>query len=228
MSFYDSIPKSYFKKNSERHYPNENKISIKIPGKILIVGSSGSQKTSTLMHLIHKIAVFNKIFLFCKQPDEILYSYLQDVYNKLSVKFKKEMIEVSTDINDMPDIDTDIDPDDNTLIIFDDMVSEEISKQKQISQAIIRGRKRFITTIFVSQSYFQTLPIIRKNCDYIIIKKINTNRDLHSILKEYNLGISLDQMIEMYKKVQSSGEHNFLLIDLNTNNPKLKFRINFG
>ena len=78
----------------------------------------------------------------------------------------------------MPSVD-DIDPDENNLFIFDDQLTESVAKQKAISDLFIRGRKQNASAIYITQSYFDTQKLIRKNCDYILLKKINTKRDLN-------------------------------------------------
>jgi hypothetical protein len=69
--------------------------------------------------------------------------------------------------------------------------------------------------------------LIRQNCDYIILKKINTTKDLSRIMSEYNLGdINKEDLIKMYK-MSTKTLTDFFMIDLNTNDVNLKYRHNF-
>ena len=57
-----------------------------------------------------------------------------------------------------------------TLIIFDDMVTD-LKKGPIISEYFIRGRKKSASILFLSQSYYNTPKIIRQNINYCIILK---------------------------------------------------------
>jgi hypothetical protein len=87
-----------------------------------------------------------------------------------------------------------------------------------------------VTSLFLSQSYFQTPKLIRTSCDYIIIKKVNSVMDLNRMMNEYQLGeISPEQLIKFYVDIRKKGNvDSFLLIDLNSNDPNMKYRHNFG
>lgn len=224
-NFYAMLPKEYQSAGSIA-YDNYENIKIKVPFRMLILGSSGSGKTNVALNLIKLIGVFTKIYLFAKNTEEPLYAYLIDTLTKLSIRMKKQLIVVSNDLDSMSDVD-EIDKDENNLFIFDDLITTK--NQRSISDLFIRGRKQNASVIYISQSYFDIPNLIRKNSDYIIIKKINTKRDLKSIMKEYNLNdVSEDQLMNMYKSVIAQSFTNFLLLDVNTNDPKLKFRCNFS
>lgn len=224
-NFYSMLPKEYQSAGSIE-YNNYEKIKIKVPFRMLILGSSGSGKTNVALNLIKLIGVFTKIYLFAKNTEEPLYKYLIDTLTKKSIKLKKQLIVVSNELEDMPDVD-EIDKEENNLFIFDDLVTTK--NQRSISDLFIRGRKQNASVIYISQSYFDIPTLIRKNSDYIIVKKINTKRDLTSIVKEYNLNdVTPEKLMAMYKDVISRGFTNFLLIDLNSNDPSLKFRFNFS
>ena len=226
-NYYRIIPDEYKQSGSGIKYKNYSKIQIPVPFRMLVVGASGAGKTNVIMNLIQIMSCFTKIYLFAKNLTEPLYAYLIDKMNKLSKKLKREVIFVSNDVIDMPDID-EIDTDESNLFIFDDMVTEAVTKQKAISDLFVRGRKSSCSAIYITQSYFSTPSLVRKNCDFIILKKINTKRDLTAIIREYNLDdITVDDLLKMYKKIVGKGLLDFLMIDLNTNDPDLKFRWNF-
>jgi hypothetical protein len=60
---------------------------------------------------------------------------------------------------------------------------------------------------------------------HIFLKKLSNNRDLNSILQEYNLGCDRDQLMKMYKEATSDNE-SFLMVDLNAP-AKNRFRKNY-
>ena len=63
---------------------------------------------------------------------------------------------------------------------------------------IIRGRKRGCSLIFLSQSYYNTPKIIRQNINYCIILKLGGSRDINSLLREVSIGLTQEQLLEMY------------------------------
>ena len=217
------LPKEY-QSGGGIEYKNYDKIKIKVPFRMLVVGSSGSGKTNCVMNLISLMNCFTKIYLFAKNTSEPLYQFLIDSMRKVEKKIKRQVIFVSNELSDMPQMD-EIDPEDSSLFIFDDMISESVAKQKSVMDLFIRGRKQNASAIYISQSYFDISKIVRKNADIIIIKKINTKRDLTSIVKEYNLDdVTPEDLLGLYKKIVAKDFTRFLLIDTNTNDSKLKFR----
>jgi len=146
--------------------------------------------------------------------------------NKLAKKIGEQVLFASESLEDMPQLDQ-IDPSHNNFFIWDDMLLEK--SQKTIEELYIRGRQLNCSLCYISQSYFSCSKLIRKQCDYIFIKKINTQNDLKRIISEYNLNdVTPQQLVEFYKQIVAKGMENFLLIDLKTDDPKLKFRMNFG
>jgi hypothetical protein len=180
---------------------------------MLICGSSGSGKTNMLLDLIHRLSgTFKDIIICCRSKEEPLYDYLESKI-PCGLAFKECQC-----IEDYPLLD---DIDDSTLVVFDDLVLEK--DQTRIGEFFIRGRKKGISCIYISQSYFMTPKIIRSQCNYIVLKKINSNRDLSLILADFPLDITLEELKKIYQKC-SKGIEQFLLIDVNRN----EFRCNYN
>ena len=85
------------------------------------------------------------------------------------------------------------------LIIFDDMVTD-IKKHPIISEYFIRGRKKGASIMFLSQSDYNTPKIIRQNVNYAVILKLGGTRDINSLLREVSIGLTKEQLLEMYKE----------------------------
>lgn len=224
VNFYEHIETD---DDSIRHYPNESKINIKLPARILSLGPSGSGKTNGILNIIKFIGIFDQIVLLAKNLEEPLYKHLIDVYRKLEKKYKTKILLAITDINDLPPINQ-FDPKQNSLLIVDDMICENPKLLAKVEEFWIRGRKAGITMIFLSQSYFQTPKNIRKNSNYVIIKKIGNPKDIGRILSEYSLGVDKKQLEGAYHAAIDGDFTSFFLIDLVTNKDELKFRKNFG
>jgi len=227
INFYKTIPECY-KDNNNAKYPNWSKVKIDIPARILICGVSGSGKNNCLMNLILQMNCFTKIYIFAKNLDQPLYRFLISRMHKLSKKIGKKILFYSEDLEDIPEL-SEFDKSETNLIVFDDMIMEK--NQKRISELFTRGRNSCnASCVYLTQNYYSVDKLIRRNCDYIIIKKINTSSDLKRIISEYKLSnnISLDQLYKFYEQIVASGMENFLLLDMKTDDPKLKYRMNFG
>jgi hypothetical protein len=69
--------------------------------------------------------------------------------------------------------------------------------------------------------------MIRKNVNYIILKKLSNQGDLKRILKEYDLGVNADTLLKMYQYAVEGSPTNFLMIDIDAS-PEKRFRKNFS
>ena len=121
------------------------------------------------------------------------------------------MIEIHEDLSKLLPI-NEFKPHEQTLIIFDDFITD-VNKHPVISEIFIRGRKKGISTMFLSQSYFNTPKIIRQNVSYCIILKLGGTRDINSILRECSVGISKDELLYMYDKATKK-KFDVLIINL--------------
>jgi ABC-type dipeptide/oligopeptide/nickel transport system ATPase component len=216
LDWYKKIPSKYLTKS---HNPNYNIHGIKVPFRMLIIGSSGSGKTQTLLNLIHNMGnTFNDIYIITKNKNEPLYEYLED-------KLGKQGLSVVEGIDNGPDLDKDIDKKDQTLIIMDDLVLER--NQKQLEEYFLRGRKLSCSFVYISQSYFAVPQMIRKNLTYLVIKQLANLPDLFRILREYSLGVDKKQLMKIYEDSTKDNKQDFLLVDLDAE-PKDRFRKNFN
>lgn len=204
---------------TKQHNPHFDTHHIKIPFRMLIVGNSGSGKTSTLMNLIYNMPdTFEEIIICCKSKAEPLYEFLENKFEKDS---SVKIMEFGKD--GLPDIDK-FDKEKQRLLIFDDLVNEK--NQSMISEAFIRARKKNCSLCYLSQSYYAVPKMIRNNLTYIIIKQLSSLKNLTMIMREYSLGVDKKEMKEMYDDA-TSDKQGFLMLDLE--GPKEKrFRSGFN
>lgn len=211
---------NYYKKikGKEAYNPKKDIHGLDIPFYMIIVAASGAGKTNVLVNFIHiSSGTFNRICICCRTKDEPLYEYIAN--KSPDIEFYEN--------GDIPNID-DFDSNDNNLVVFDDLVLQK--DQSDIEEYFIRGRKKGITCIYLSQSYYKIPKLIRINCRYIILKKLSSIKDLKLILSEYNIGnfssnpkINLDKITEIYTDATANFT-DFLLIDVKNNT----FTKNFG
>ena len=214
IDWYKEIPKKYLLK---QHNPNYDIHGIKTPFRMLIIGGSGAGKTQTFLNILHNFGnTFQNIFIITKNKKEPLYEYLED-------KAGKDGLQVLEGISNAPNID-DLNKEEQTLIVMDDLVLEK--NQKQLEEAFIRARKLNCSLIYISQSYYAVPRLIRQNLTYLVVKRLNTLRDLFRIMGEYSLGVEKDELKKIYDKATDT-KQNFLLVDLEEA-PENRFRKNFN
>lgn len=222
MNIYKVMPNKFKPKYNNPNYENHH---IDIPFRILIVGASGSMKTTVAVDLMRRMNnTFGNIKIITKAQEPI-YDYLKSL-------IPPSHLQITEGITTTPDL-RDFEEDDEMkelqhLVIFDDLVLEDHKLQNRlITPYFIRGRKiaKGINTIYITQSYYQTPSTIRKNLTHIIIKKLANNRDLMRILSEYNLGLDKDTLLRMYNYCCRENQ-DFLMVDLGAP-AESKFRRNY-
>ena len=190
----------------------------KLPFRMVVCAPSGSGKSNFVLSLIEKYSkgkgTFNSIFLICRSKQEPLYEYLEDKTNK--------MVKIDEGIENVPDINS-FDKDLQHLVIFDDLVMEK--DQSKISEFYIRGRKKGISIVYLSQSFFKVPKTIRSNCNYFVILKLSGKRDLNLIMSDFELGIDKKELLKIYEHA-TKDKFNCLLIDVEAEK-QTKFRKNF-
>jgi hypothetical protein len=200
--------------------PNYNLHKIKTPFRMLIVSYSGGGKTNFVANLLSLFSkghgTFSKILIITRQSSEPIYKWLVDV--------TEGQIVVTENISDLPPLDEkNFDKNENSLIIFDDLVLNK--DQSRIEQYYIRCRKLGISAIYISQSYYRTPKVIRGNINYLVLLKLGTARDIRMILSENSIGIGKEQLEKMYKYA-TTDKFQALVVD-NDAPVEEKFRKNF-
>ena len=178
-------------------YTNENKINHNPnwpyipdhPYRILIIGGSGSEKTSLLLNLIENQPDIDKICLYAKDPYESKYQYVINKRESVSInhfKDPKAFIDYSNNMHDVYKNIDDYNPDkeNKILIVFYDMIADMIHNKKLnsiVTKLFIRGRKLNISLVFITQSYFKVPKDVRLNTSYFFIAKIPNKRELQQL-----------------------------------------------
>jgi hypothetical protein len=215
LDWYKEIPKKFLLK---QHNPNFEIHGIKTPFRMLIIGGSGAGKTQTFLNILHNFGnTFNNIYIITKNKDEPIYNYLED-------KLGDKGLTITEGIASAPSLES-LDKDDQTLIVLDDLVLEK--NQKSLEEYFIRARKLNCSLIYISQSYFAVPRMIRQNLTYLVIKRLNTLKDLFRIMNEYSLGVDKKELKEIYDSATKENKQDFLLVDLEES-PDNRFRKNFN
>ena len=238
-NFYDHVKNP--KDTSFQHYDNEEVINIKLPARILSCAPSGKGKTNVIMNLMKGINKWHHVILLAKDLDEPLYKHVIDTYRALEKKHGVKILLAINSFDDLPDIDKDFPPDptENTLAIFDDLICESEKDLAKLKPWFTRGRKKEVTMCFLSQGFFDIPKLIRKNCNYVMLKQMDNEQDLKRIIREYAMGCTPKELTAMYQHAltgpymddslsdQEVQHRAFFMIDRSTTDPKLKYRANF-
>jgi energy-coupling factor transporter ATP-binding protein EcfA2 len=220
-NFYETaLVQSLIKPAHNPHY-DEHKLKVPLIG--TIVGGTGSGKTNLLLNLIEALNdTFNKIIIFTMDRDE-------PIYNALTLAIgDPEQLKIFQGIQNVTsqNIDRNVDRNDQTLIVFDDLCNAKESEQRPIADLYIRGRKLNCSMLYLSQKWAYIPSIIREQCSYVFIKQLTGKRQLQFIIGNYSPeDLTTEQINEMYKYC-SQEPLDYLLIDLKESDTSKRFRKN--
>lgn len=216
----------------QKQYMNKNPLAPQWPFRLLVVGPSGSGKSNLVLNLIVKDLHFDEIYIYAKDLSENKYEFISNFFRELESTVKKELKNVkgtgikdvkiahfSQSLNDIVKLNS-LDPNKQTLIVFDDFVNEK--DQDKIKDLFIRGRKRNASIIYISQSYFSTPKLVRLNSNYIVLFNVNNKREVLKISKTHATRIDTKEFMNIYKSIMKE-PHSFMVIDCVT--PHLEFHI---
>jgi len=217
INWYEAKGMDKFLDKRENPYFKDHQ--IKLPFRMLIVGSSGSGKTNTLLNLIYKMPnTFQKVYVITADKDEPLYNFL----NEKSGGEKKGVTIQNFSDKGLPDL-KDFSKETNSLIVLDDLVNRSPKEQAPISEYFLRARKKGVSLVYISQSFYAVPKMIRNNLTHLLLKQVSSSRNLAMISKECSIGVKKKVLRDMYE--DSSKDKGFLLFDLD--NPDRPFRKNF-
>ena len=122
-----------------------------------------------------------------------------------------------------------LDKENKTLIVFDDMIADIIHNKKLnsvVTELFIRERKLNISIVFITQSYFKVPKDVRLNTSHFFIAKISNKRELQQIAINHSSDINIKDFANIYRKCTDE-PYSFLVIDtMLPSNNRLRFRKN--
>ena len=208
------------------------------PFRILIIGPSGSDKTNLLLNIIQKLNdtdPIDKIYLYAKDLSEPKYQYLINEREQTGNKYFSNPTAFIEHSNDMNDVFTNIDDYNKqrkrkVLIIFDHMIADIMNNKyfkAIVKELFIRCRKRNVSIVFITQSYFRTPKDARLNSTHYIIRKIQNKKELQSIAQENCGDIDLKDFLSIYQKFTNDLYSSMIIYTALPSGHSMRFRKNF-
>jgi hypothetical protein len=214
-NWYEKIPKEMLDNTPN---PNFHLHKIALPFRMCCIAPSGSGKSNFLVNLIHlfsqgQFGTFASITIIVRNKDEPLYRFLTS---------KSDQIQIKEGLEHIPPLDK-FDKSVAHLVCFDDLVLAK--NQSPIENYYIRARKMNVSVVYLSQSYFAIPKMIRSNCSYMVILKLQGEREVNMILREWGMGVTKEQLVKMYEYATKEKFSPFV-VDLDKT-PEERFRKGF-
>lgn len=202
---------------------NYAKHRIKPNSMILTIGGTGTGKSNALVDFLDKKRdSFHNIIIFSgSTTDEPLYNFLAN---------KIEGLTLLNDIAEVPELkefDED-DKDDEKLIVFDDFINLNKKEMKKINEYLTAGRKFGFTVWLNAQNYVSVPKTITRNCHYFLLFKLNDNSTIQNIIRNHNVDNIDKQHFKDFYVECTQQPMNFMMVDLKTDDPSDRLRLNFG
>ena len=205
---------------TEYDNPHFDSHQIKVPFRLAVIASSGGGKTQYLLNLISRMNdTFGHIYV-CYRTNESLYDFLQKQIGADKITFFTQLSKFPQ-VNEMP-------KDKQILCVFDDVVNYSDKEQGIIKEYYVRGRKwgKGISMCYLSQSFYRIPKIIRLQCNYLILLKLGSKRDLNLILGDYGLGVDKEELMTIYKDA-TKVPFDFLKLSLDERDDNKRFSKNW-
>ena len=213
---YEHISKEFIDKKLPN--PNEHLHHFSIPFRCIFVAPSGSGKTNLLTNLIQLFSkgsgTFANIYIICKDASEPLYKYLASVSDQIQVK---------EGLHNLPPLDK-MDKELATLVVVDDCQLDK--NQSRVEEYYIRCRKKSVSICYLAQNYYVVPKVIRSNCNYLVILRLNGDREMKMILKEGGVGMTKETLLNMYEYATNQ-KFMPLIIDQESTDKNHKYRRGF-
>ena len=203
------------------------------PARILLTGPSGCGKSNLLLNFLFGDSDGNKlnysrVYYYAKDLSEdmaefairTLKTFERDIGEESGVT--ANIVQYGNNIEDIPKT-NDFDPSVQNLLIIDDMVSEKPSAQRCIEDLFIRGRKRNLTIIYLTQAYAQTPPVIRKNTEYFYTFRFTGANEIDNFAKTHAAGIDPVEFKRKYTE-KTDIPYGFMLVDKKTTDITKRYR----
>ncbi|CAH1110489.1 unnamed protein product [Psylliodes chrysocephalus] len=191
----------------KENVPNQSNL-FPTPLRCLIIGKSGSGKTTILWNVITKYWIpYESLLIFTKSIDQSIYQELQEIFAGID-NIESHFYDNCDDIINVDECKP------NSLVIFDDCILE---KQQTIKDYFVRSRPKNISCIYLTQCYSMVnLQIIRTNSNFLIIFK-QSQYYVKKIWEDFITEMTLN---DFYTFCKQGWEYDYGFVCINLKNNK--------
>ena len=214
LNLYEGLAKKYLAKSKCKQF---------LPGimehefRLGIVGGSGSGKTNLLMNILNWTGLFD---VQCMWKHVVYVCPTRQPLVLAAVDAQPKRIFVCESLDDLPEVDK-FEAEGPNLVIFDDLMSENKSNQLKIERWFLKSRIKDCSCVYIAQSYFDIPKVVRRQFTHLILKRINSLRNIDNILREHNDSSDPLFIRKCYKKCMEK-KTGFFFINLEA--PEGRFR----
>lgn len=243
---------------TDHTWVNVNKLVPQGAAGVVVVGPEGSGKTNEVMSMLLQQ---KQNCLRAGQDEEDswnryvhydqMWIWTMDVTEKKYELTRKEMLKrgfttkpgpngelpdfiLTDDFSLIPDI-NDIDKTKQTVIIFDDLVTEGKKTQKPIIDFYKGARKRNCQLYYLAQGFFEVPKMIRRNTRYFWIYRLRDPREFAMLATSFELHMPKPAFKKVYleatqksKNEKGEEEPSFLFVNVKMRYVPYRFRRGFG
>lgn len=200
-------------KGGSVHQPLYDEYGIKANSRCLLVGRSGSGKSSILCRILE--AGFSqdcvRKMVVCNLIDDPIYSLFRKMYNKDN--------DENCTFYSMQELPTfaafreEHKGERGLCLVLDDVIGADSKQTKKLIEYAIASRKLPCSTFIMSQRWFSLDPTIRTQCNYIILTGMIERATLSDICRMTIGEENLPLFMAMYR-YSCARQFDFLKIDL--------------
>lgn len=201
------------------------------PFRAICAGPSSSGKTMAVISMLfgddpNTTIMVDEIHVCTKMPDEPAYKLLKNTCQKAQdfINFQllksgqignvREGIQIAhfyTDPLDLFALLDEFDEETRRIIIFDDLeLSQAGAAGKAMESFFQRSRKKNCSVVFIAQTYYGCSKFIRRNCNYKILFKPASRREIDAIVAD--TPFSREEFAEAAEPIWAQ-PHGFVMID---------------
>lgn len=162
--------------------------------RMVIAGPSGCGKTNVLISLIeskHGLK-FENIYLYSKTLEQEKYVYLCEMLRSIKEIgcYTFTSSENILPVNEMKK---------NSLVVFDDVINEQIINKTIVREIFTLGRHRNLDVVYIVQTYTKlNKHLIRDNCNFVIIFRTD-DLNLKHIYSDF--GVNADMTFNEFRQL---------------------------
>ena len=217
INYYNYLPKNL--KPTKVKNLGYKKHHVDFPCRILVSGKSNSGKTLAILNFLHLCGPqFDKLTIITKKV-EPLYEMM-----KQNNPESCDIIELANDGAEFPKIES-FNGNIQHFVVFDDLVNS--SYMKNCKEFFLRARKvkpYALNQCFITQDYFKTDSMLRKNMTDIWIFKPASMNEQRNIERDFPILKQIPQIWTALNKKTPDAVNKFININIDSET----VRVNFG